>query len=107
MYRFSGDSLIYGYKSDNASNLNFFTGRLDGITKGSFVGLYKDFFTSRFGVMITDNYSRQINQNKYKFSARMNEKSCSRYHRDVLNAFSCRFIFHFDLLIYVLVNVSF
>ena len=36
----------------------------------------------------------------------MTEKSCSRYYRDLLNAFSCRFIFYFDLLIAVLVNVS-
>jgi hypothetical protein len=51
--------------------------------------------------------ARQINQNKYKFSARMIEKSCSRYYIYVLNAFSCRFIFYFDLFIAVLVNVSF
>ena len=37
----------------------------------------------------------------------MTEKSCSRYYIDILNAFSCRFIFYFDLLIAVLVNVSF
>ena len=35
------------------------------------------------------------------------EKSCSRYYIYVLNAFSCRFIFYFDLFIAVLVNVSF
>ena len=37
----------------------------------------------------------------------MTEKSCSRYYIDLQNAFSCRFIFYFDLLIAVLVNVSF
>jgi len=98
MYRFSGDSLIYGYKSDNASNLNFFTGRLDGITKGSFVGLYKDFFTSRFGVMITDNYSRQINQNKVfgNMFALMQFKSATIFIEQMLRLDNLRINFGLD-----------